>query len=88
MILFFESWFATRRLRRFRMREILKVRDDAMQFSLSESVIMASLKREAFAIAGIRKIKSMNIESGHILTVEAEGMTFKLEGSRVSAFRS
>ena len=81
-----ESKRATRRLRRFRANELDRLRTDAMKFTLSEAVVMASLRREALAIAADRTGR-LHMHRGHLNSVEGAGWRWFVEGDRVHAYK-
>ena len=92
-----ESKRATRRLRRFRSGEVLRLRKDSVRFNLSEAVVMASLRREAAAIAeptdetgkpAQRTVKRFHAWSGQMKAVESSRWWWFVEGDRIAAFEN
>ena len=82
-----ESKHATRRLRRFRAGEVLRLRKDSVRFTLSEAVVMASLRREAAAIAGADAGR-LHAWAGHLRAVEGGRWWWFVEGDRIAAFEN
>lgn len=92
-----ESKHATRRLRRFRAGETERLRADALRFTLSEAVVMASLRREAAAIAkpndetgkpARRTVKRFHAWSGQLRAVDAPRWRWFVDGDRILAFEN
>ncbi len=90
-----ESKRATRRLRRFRADEVQRLRADALRFTLSEAVVMASLRREAAAIAeditpagtpAVRSIKRLHSWEGQMKAVESHGWLWFVQDDCVHAY--
>lgn len=81
-----ESKRATRRLRQFRANELDRLRTDAMKFTLSEAVVMASLRREALAIAADRTGR-LHMHRGHLNSVEGAGWRWFVDGDKVHAYK-
>jgi len=81
-----ESKHATRRLRRFRAGEVERLRSDALRFTLSEAVVMASLRREAAAIAGDRSGR-LHMHRGHLTAVNGGGWAWFVDGDSITAFK-
>lgn len=84
-----ESKRATRRLRAFRALEVNRLRTDALRFTLSEAVTMASLRREAGAIVGPEGPSGrLHMHAGVLLSVDAGGWSYAISGTTVQARRS
>jgi len=82
-----ESKRATRRLRRFRAGEVERLRADALRFSLSEAVVMASLRREAAAIAE-PAVKRFHAWEGQLKAVDAPRWRWFVDGDQIAAFEN
>ena len=81
-----ESKQATLRLRRFRVGEVERLREDAMRFSLSDAVTMASIRREVSALITEHTGRTkMNLESGRLVSVQSGEWFYELNGSEVKA---
>ncbi len=81
-----ESRQATKRLRRFRAKELPRFRSDCLRFTLSEAVAMASIRREAQAVIGLDRTGGrLHMERGMLRSVEADGWTFTVEDDSVQA---
>ena len=92
-----ESKRATRRLRRFRAGEVERLRSDALRFSLSEAVVMASLRREAAAIAepadevgkpAVRTVKRFHAWEGQLKAVESARWWWFVDGDKIAAYEN
>ena len=81
-----ESKHATRRLRRFRAGETERLRADALRFTLSEAVVMASLRREAAAIAADSDGR-LHAWAGHLKAVDGDGWRWFVDGDSITAFQ-
>lgn len=82
-----ESKHATRRLRRFRAGETERLRADALRFTLSEAVVMASLRREAAAIAE-NSTGRLHAWAGHLKAVDGDRWRWFVDGDQIAAFEN
>ena len=81
-----ETRNATRRLRQFRVGEVERLREDAMRFTLSEAVTMASIRREVAALIGDNSGRvQMFMERGRLIHVQSEKWHYEIIESRCKA---
>ena len=80
-----ESRKATKRLRAFRVAEVVRLRQDCNEFRLSETVAVESMKREAAAIVGKNTGGRLHMERGQLTSITAGGWLYTIRGDSVQA---
>lgn len=80
-----ESRKATKRLHRFRIAEVVRLRRDCAEFRLSEAVAVASIRREASAIIGDKEGGRLRMERGQLETITLSEWAYSIDGATVKA---
>jgi len=80
-----ESRKATKRLHRFRLKEVPRLRRDCAEFRLSEAVAVASMRREACAIIGDKDGGRLHMERGQLVGITLSEWAYSIDGATVKA---
>ena len=80
-----ESRKATKRLHRFRIAEVVRLRRDCAEYRLSEAVAVASIRREASAIIGDKDGGRLHMERGQLTSITLSKWAYSIDGATVKA---